>query len=121
MTIATMMRIYGQKGQVIDNEYASDKAQIRAMSLYIKDLEKMLDMETDSGEDDSEPENTGGAVVLSWADFLGLGKLMRESQRQYFKTRDKEVLIKSKELEKAFDRAVAYIEAKRECATQEHK
>jgi hypothetical protein len=111
MTIANIMRLYGNQAQIIDSEYASDKAQILAMGLYIKDLEAKLDMES-GGEFESRSE--GAEIpVLSWADFLGLGREMRAAQRRYFKTRLKDDLIRSKCLEKAFDGAVAKIEAER--------
>jgi hypothetical protein len=104
------MRVYGDRNQVIDSETSSDKALSLAMTLYIKDLEKKLDLE--AGE---EAEDGGGEdpVVLSWADFLGVVKQMRIAQTRYFKTRDREDLVKSKTLERVADKAVAAIKAAR--------
>jgi hypothetical protein len=106
------MRIYGDRNQVIDGERDSDKAMSLAMSLYIKDLEKKLDLE--SGADDEEEESAGEAAVLSWADFLGVVEQMRSAQTRYFRTREKEDLVRSKRLERAVDKAVAAIKAARE-------
>lgn len=41
------------------------------------------------------------------ADFYFLVQKMREYQKAYFKTRDKAVLIRSKELEKQVDEAIS--------------
>jgi hypothetical protein len=105
------MRIYGDRKQVIDSEYASDKAQTLAMTLYIKDLEKKLALE--AGEE-AEEEEAGEGVVLSWADFLGVVERMRVARTRYLKTRDREDLVKSKRLERAVDKTVARIKAERE-------
>lgn len=116
MTIATIMRLYGDRGQIIDGEYASDKAQILAMSLYIKDLEKKLSLEAEGCEPEREGEagNAGEAVILSWKDFFGVVREMRKAQKRYFRTREKEDLIRSRYLEKAVDQAITGHEAKEE-------
>jgi hypothetical protein len=112
VTTAQIMRIYGDWNQVIDSETSSDKALLLAMTLYVKDLEKRLDLE--SGEE--EAADTGEAPVLSWADFLGVVEQTRAAQKRYFKTRERDDLIRSKTLEKAVDRAVDKIKAARAAA-----
>lgn len=42
----------------------------------------------------------------AYASFLSLVKRMRESQKMYFKTRDRAVLDESKRLEKEVDRRI---------------
>jgi hypothetical protein len=110
VTTAQILRVYGDKTQVIDSEYASDKAQILAMSLCIRDLERKLALEA---EEDAESGGAGGEVeVLSWRDFFGVVKEMRAAQKKYFRTREREDLVRSKCLEKAVDKAVAAHEEK---------
>ncbi|MDR2446068.1 MAG: hypothetical protein LBD58_02055 [Treponema sp.] len=65
MTLARIMRIYGDGNQVIDSESASDKALPLAMTLYIKDLEKKLDLEAGG-----EAEEEAGARGVGCA-FMG--------------------------------------------------
>jgi hypothetical protein len=104
------MRIYGDRNQVIDCDRTSDRAQSLAMSLYIKELERRLDLE--AGEEEALDEGGGEAVIASWKGFFGVVKEMRIAQRRYFKTRGREDLIRSKTLERAVDAAVAAHEAK---------
>jgi hypothetical protein len=112
MTMAQIMRVYGDRNQVIDSEYASDKALALAMTLYIKDLERKLSLEA---EEAGEGGGIGGeSAVLSWKDFFGVVKQMRIAQRRYFTTREREDLIRSKTLEKAVDKAIAAHEEKEE-------
>jgi hypothetical protein len=101
VTIGQIMRVYGDRNQVIDSETSSEKALSLAMTLYIKDLEKKLDLEARE------------AALLSWADFLGVVEQMRIAQTRYFKTRDREDLVKSKTLERVADKAAAAIKAAR--------
>lgn len=43
--------------------------------------------------------------------FLVAVRAMRNAQRTYFKTRDKEALLRSKELEKIVDKTCSYLES----------
>jgi hypothetical protein len=112
MTMAQIMRVYGDRNQVIDSEYASDKALTLAMTLYIKDLERKLSLEAE--EADEGGGSGGEAAIMSWKDFFGVVKEMRAAQKKYFTTRGREDLIRSKTLEKAVDKAVAAHEEKEE-------
>ena len=48
-------------------------------------------------------------IKISIEDFANLVKQMRAFQKQYFKTRDKDVLIESKRLENLVDKSVVEI------------
>ncbi len=45
-------------------------------------------------------------------DFVMLVKQMREAQKKYFKTRDRLVLLESKELERKVDKQIEFLESK---------
>jgi hypothetical protein len=112
MTIAQIMRMFGDRNQVIDSERSSDRAQLLAMGLYVKELERRLDLE--AGEEEPLDKGGGEALIASWRDFFGVVREMRIAQRRYFKTRGREDLMRSKTLERAVDAAVAAHEMKGE-------
>ena len=46
--------------------------------------------------------------MLEYDDFMSLVADMRQAQKDYFKTRDKAILRKAKELEQKVDQQVSY-------------
>lgn len=46
---------------------------------------------------------------MTFSDFAGLVEAMRDAQKAYFKTRSKEALIESKQIEARVDKAILAI------------
>ena len=67
--------------------------------------------------------SSGRRQGMTAKEFFYLVEDMRKAQKDYFKTRDKEVLVKSKELEKRVDeeiKRVAEILGKRDNKKENH-
>ena len=49
----------------------------------------------------------GGVIMKELLQFIQLVKAMRASQKEYFRTRDKNILLHSKELERQVDNTLS--------------
>lgn len=53
-----------------------------------------------------KPDDDSREIIKRLHEIIDLAKQMRDAQRDFFKTRNSEALVKSKQLERQFDEAV---------------
>ena len=52
----------------------------------------------------------GGGIMKEILQFIQLVRAMRASQKEYFRTRDKNILVQSKDLERQVDKTLSFFD-----------
>lgn len=91
----------GKNGNVCQEHWEAECSESWWAHMRALDAAGLLECEDDEAEDDMEKEEL--------VQLIELAVEMRETQRAYFKTRDRGALNRSKELERQFDDAAKVV------------